>query len=68
MQNTKNIFLSRTIWFNILTIVVVGATLFGYTPNEALAENVSGILVALSPFINIALRYVTKSSVTILPK
>jgi hypothetical protein len=59
----KKIHQSKTIIFNTLTILVVVATFFGYTPNQELAENTSAILLALAPLINIALRFVTDKAI-----
>jgi hypothetical protein len=58
---------SKTIWFNALTIVVAGATMFGYAPDEDLLETVTGTLIALSPVVNLVLRFVTKRPVEIAP-
>ena len=59
----KHTYQSKTIWFNAITIIVVFATMFGYTPNEELANTTATVLVALSPLINIALRFVTDKAV-----
>ena len=59
----KQFYKSKTIWFNAITILVVVATFFGYTPNAELAETATGILVALSPVINVLLRLVTNKGV-----
>lgn len=61
----KSIFKSKTVWFNALTVLVIVATFFGYTPNTELAETVTGLLVALTPIVNIVLRMVTKQPVTL---
>lgn len=63
-METKKWYKSKTVLFNALTILVVVATVFGYTPNQELAENVTNILVALSPIINIGLRMVTKTPIS----
>ena len=59
----KHLHQSKTIWFNALTVIVVFATMFGYAPNEDLANTTATILVALAPLINIALRLVTDKAV-----
>lgn len=56
---------SKTIIFNTLTIVVVIATMFGYVPDQDLAETTSGILLVLSPIINLVLRYFTTEPIKI---
>lgn len=55
----KKIYQSKTIIFNTLTILIVVATFFGYTPDQELADNTTTILLALSPLINLVLRFVT---------
>ena len=59
----KNILTSKTIWFNALTVLVVVATFFGYTPDQELANQTSAILLGLSPVINLVLRFVTKKPI-----
>lgn len=61
----KHLYQSKTIWFNALTVIVVFATMFGYTPNEDIANTTATILVALAPLINIALRLVTDKGIKI---
>ena len=52
---------SRTLWFNGLTVLVVIATFFGYTPDQQIAEQTTATLLALAPLVNIGLRLVTKT-------
>lgn len=61
----KKIHQSKTIIFNTLTILVVVATFFGYTPNQELSDTTASILLALSPLINIALRFVTDKKLSL---
>lgn len=61
----KNFLKSKTVWFNILTGLVVVATFFGYVPNESVSSTVSGALLALAPLVNIGIRFVTKTAVTL---
>ena len=65
-MNSKNILTSKTFYFNVLTILVVVATAFGYTPNQEIANTASAILVGINPVINLILRYFTSQPVTIL--
>lgn len=62
---TKSALKSKTIIFNVLTVLIVIATFMGYTPNQELAELVSQILIGLAPLINIVLRFVTKEPISI---
>lgn len=65
-MKTKSIFRSKTFWYNVLTVVVGVATVFGYTPDQKLAEDVTGFLAAISPFVNILLRLRTTQPVTVI--
>lgn len=67
-NNMKNIFASKTIWWNLITVIVCVATFYGYTPDQALAQNVSGVMLVISPVINLILRYFTEKGIAILPK
>lgn len=59
----KSLFKSKTVWFNLLTILIALATYAGYTPNQELAQNVATGLIMVSPVINILLRWVTKQPI-----
>lgn len=61
----KNFLKSKTVWFNILTGVIVLATMFGYTQDNQVAQQYEGIFIALAPLVNIALRFITKTGVTV---
>jgi hypothetical protein len=63
----KNILLSKTFWFNILTIATVVAAAQGYTPDQGLADKVASLMIVANPIVNIVLRYFTHKAVTILP-
>ena len=58
---------SKTVWFNGLTILIAVATIFGFTINQELFAEVTGVLVALSPIVNLILRFFTKQPVTAEP-
>lgn len=62
-MQTKSWYKSKTVWFNLLTVIVVVATFFGYTPNDELGGQVSMLLIAFSPLINIILRLFTKKAI-----
>lgn len=64
-MSMKSIFKSKVIWFNAVTILVVVATFFGYTPDQELAVKTSNILLLLGPAINFALRFFTSKPVSI---
>lgn len=64
-MQTKSIFLSRTFWFNALTIVIAIATFFGFTPNADLFKTVTAFLLAAGPLINLILRTQTTQAVTL---
>lgn len=60
----KPIYKSKTVIFNAITIITVFAALFGYAPNEELAETTASILIGLSPIINIILRLMTDKGIS----
>ncbi len=55
MNNAKSYLTSKKVWFNALTVLVVVATSFGYTPDQAVANEVSNILIVVAPVINLIL-------------
>jgi len=59
----KNALKSKTLWFNLLTIVVAIATFFQYTPNQDLAEQVTGYLLVIAPAVNLLLRFITDKGI-----
>ena len=61
----KNLTKSKTIIFNVLTVIVVFATYFGYDTNTQLAEQTQAIILALAPLINLLLRARTYEAVNI---
>ena len=62
-MDIKPYYKSKTIIFNTLTVLVVIATFFGYTPDTQLAENTTSTLLVLAPLVNIVLRYITKQPI-----
>jgi hypothetical protein len=54
---------SKTVWFNGLTIVVAVASFFGWTPDPHLTEIAARTLVAVSPAVNLVLRFFTRRPV-----
>lgn len=61
----KPFYRSKTFWFNMVTIMVTVASFMGYVPNQELAEQVTVGLVSISPLINLGLRFITKSEITL---
>jgi hypothetical protein len=57
-QEIKSIFKSRTLWFNVLALIVMVASNFGFEmkPTQEVNE-IAGIIIAL---INFGLRFFTK--------
>lgn len=62
-MNTKPWYRSKTVWWNVITIIVTVAAIFGYQPNEEIATAVTTTVVALSPLVNLILRFVTKEAI-----
>ena len=58
-MRTKSWYSSKTVWFNVLTILVAIAAYFGWTPDQQLTTNAAGFLVAASPIVNLLLRFLT---------
>lgn len=66
---TKSWLTSKKVWFNLLTIVTVIATYFGYVPDQDVANKVSTSLLALGPIVNFVLAtFYTKKPITFLGK
>jgi hypothetical protein len=67
----KRFYLSKTFWFNGIVLVLGIAGAFGfaeYVPGEDVTEKagaVSALVVALVPVINIILRFVTDTKLTL---
>lgn len=65
-MNTKTIWKSKKFWFNTLTIITVVASFFGYTPDQAVADQASTLLVTFSPVVNLLLTmFATKTAITL---
>jgi hypothetical protein len=62
---TKKWYKSKTLWTNIVTGLVVIAAVFGVTPDEELAEQLTGILIIINPFVNMLLRATTDTALTV---
>lgn len=65
---SKSFFKSKTFWFNVVTIIVTIASVFGYAPNEQLAEETANIMLLINPLVNVVLRFYTKKEVTLTTK
>ena len=59
----KPFYRSKTLWFNALTVLIFAAKLFGYTEDQELSSQLSSLWIVLAPFVNIALRLVTKKPI-----
>lgn len=68
-MEAKSFLKSKTFWFNIVTFIVIVASLFGYNPTEAAAsgwaKSLSTAGIALSPIANIVLRFWTERPIKI---
>jgi hypothetical protein len=69
--NVKKFYLSKTFWFNALVLVLAVAGVFGfneYVLGEDVAQSaaqISALVAAAVPVINIVLRFVTNTKITI---
>ena len=61
----KAFYKSKTFWFNGVTVLLTVLSFYGYTPNDALAQQVSSLLLVVSPVVNLALRLVTDKKITL---
>ena len=59
----KEWYLSKTVWFNVLTALVTIASFFGYTPNQEIANQTTTYLLVSAPVVNLLLRFVTTQGV-----
>ena len=62
-KKIKKAFSSKTVWFNGLTVLIVVATFFGFTPNQEVAETTTHVLIGVAPLINLVLRFITKEAI-----
>lgn len=60
----KPIYKSKTVIFNTITIITVVAVMFGYVPDQELADTTASILIGLSPIINLILRLMTDKGIS----
>jgi hypothetical protein len=61
---SKSFLHSKKFYFNALTVLVVIATFFGYTPDTELSDNLTGLLVVVAPFVNLVLTtFFTKKAI-----
>jgi len=63
-EQEKKFYMSRTVWFNVLTAAVALAGLFGFAdfqPSENAAETIAIVIAAA----NLVLRYITKRGIEI---
>jgi hypothetical protein len=61
-NETKNVFLSKTLWVNLLTVILIILNRRDVVVDPAIIEP---LVVVLLPVINMALRLVTKKPVTL---
>jgi hypothetical protein len=54
---------SKTVWVNAITITVAVLATFGITPDQRLTDEIARVLLALSPLINLVLRFFTTKPV-----
>jgi hypothetical protein len=64
-MNTKPWYASKTIWFNGLTVIVAAATIFGWTLNQDLFNQITAGLLAIAPLVNIVLRLYTNKAIAL---
>lgn len=64
----KSIFQSKVLYFNLLTVIVLVANYYGYTPDPVVSEKASQTLSIVAPLINIVLRFFTNKAVSLTGK
>lgn len=64
MMDDKLWWQSRTIWLNIVTFVLGIGVVARYVPPGVDAQQIVGGIMGLIAFINIVLRFLTKTTVT----
>jgi|GEM_PF-903747 len=61
----KQWYKSKTLWFNVLTVIVAVVAHFGYQPNDVVTANVEAIFA--NPFfigaVNLVLRWLTNKGI-----
>jgi hypothetical protein len=61
-DETKNVLLSKTMWVNLLTVVLIVINRYDLVVDPAIIEP---LVVVILPVLNMALRAVTKKPVTL---
>ena len=64
MEQAKSILLSKTLWFNVIALIVLVAGSFGFTQAE-IDPNLETYALVIVTIVNILLRLVTKQPVKI---
>ncbi len=64
MEQAKSILLSKTLWFNVIALIVLVAGSFGFTQAE-IDPNLETYALVIVTVVNILLRLVTKQPVKI---
>ena len=70
-MDSKQFYLSKTFWFNIVILILGVAGVFGFSefvPSDETTQQVgqiSALVAALVPVVNILLRFLTDTKLTI---
>lgn len=65
ISESKQWFLSRTIWLNIITLALDAADMLGGIQISATSTEIDNIVIAVIAVINIYLRFATTTAVTV---
>lgn len=64
-MKTKSVFQSKTMWVNIITIVIALGAHYGIVPDQMMGDQIAKGIIAISPVLNMFMRLITKDAVKI---
>ena len=63
-MTTKPFWRSKTVWFNVLTVILVIASFFGFSPDPDTEKQTREFLLITIPLVNLLLRFITEKKIS----